>query len=440
MTTANEFNTLKQAAARAEHFDQADPLRRWRDQFHIPRDQHGREQAYFCGNSLGLQPRAIQAALHDDLDMWADHAVEGHFAGEFPWMPAHEFLREPLAALVGAEPTEVVAMNSLTVNLHLMMVSFYRPAGSRRKILIEAGAFPSDRHAALSQIIYHGGNPDEDLIEMPADPDSESIDEQRIIEAIESRRDELALVLLPGVQYRSGQLFDIESISRVARRCGVPIGWDLAHAAGNVELALHDWDCDFAVWCHYKYCNSGPGAVAGCFVHERHGRITELESLPRFAGWWGHKAESRFRMGPEFEAIPGAESWQLSNPPILALTPVRVATGMFAEVGMAALREKSRKLTGFLDAMIRSQLAGRVEIITPADPARRGCQLSLRIVDPNRSGQGVFDDLAARGIVADWREPDVIRVAPVPLYNRYDDCLRLVEALHDSLETGSDAG
>lgn len=431
MTTQN---TMEQAAIQAEHLDQADPLRLWRDQFHIPRDQHGHEQVYLCGNSLGLQPKAIQAALQADLDMWADHAVDGHFAGQHPWMPAHEFLSEPLAALVGAAPAEVVAMNSLTVNLHLMMVSFYRPQGQRRKILIEDGAFPSDRHAAISQIIYHGGNPAEDLIEVPADPDSELIDDQRLIETIESRRDELALVLLPGVQYRSGQLFDIESISRAARRCGVPIGWDLAHAAGNVELALHDWDCDFAAWCHYKYCNSGPGAVAGCFVHERHGNVSDLERLPRFAGWWGHRAESRFQMGPEFEAMPGAGSWQLSNPPILALTPVRVATGLFADVGMAALCEKSLKLTGFLDALIRSQLNGQVEIITPDDPARRGCQLSLRIVASSRSGRAVFEHLSRRGIVADWREPDVIRVAPVPMYNRYSDCLRLVEALQDGLD------
>jgi kynureninase len=428
-----EFTNLEQAAVLARELDEGDPLGGWRERFHIPRDERGGEQAYFCGNSLGLQPKATRAALEADLDMWAERAVEGHFEGQHPWMPAHEFLREPLARLVGAKPHEVVAMNSLTVNLHLMMVSFYRPEGRRRKILIEAGAFPSDRHAACSQVIHHGGDPDRDLIELEADPDSGLLDDQRIIETIEEQADELALVLLPGVQYRTGQLFDIVAITAAARRHGIPVGWDLAHAAGNVPLKLNEWDCDFAAWCHYKYCNSGPGAVAGCFVHERHGQVTDLKKLPRFAGWWGHDAESRFRMGPEFHASPGADAWQLSNPPILALTPVRVATEMFAEAGMDALREKSEQMTGFLEAMVRRLLAEHVGIITPAEPQRRGCQLSLRITHPERSGREVFDHLTRQGIVGDWREPDVIRVAPVPMYSRYDDCLRLVEALMDSL-------
>ncbi len=428
----HEFQNLEQAAVLAHELDESDPLGRWRGQFHIPRDEKGREQAYFCGNSLGLQPRATRVALEADLDMWARRAVEGHFEGQHPWMPAHEFLREPLAALVGAKPREVVAMNSLTVNLHLMMVSFYRPEGQRRKILIEAGAFPSDRHATYSQVIFNGGDPDRDLVELSPDEDSGLLDDRCIIEAIDAHHEELALVLLPGVQYRTGQRFDIAAITEAAHRHDIPIGWDLAHAAGNVPLALHDWDCDFAAWCHYKYCNSGPGAVAGCFVHERHGRITDLKQLPRFAGWWGHDAESRFGMGPEFQAMPGADAWQLSNPPILALTPVRVATEMFAEVGMDALREKSEKMTGFLEAMIRRFLHGHVKIVTPTEPARRGCQLSLRVTHPERSGREVFNALTAQGIVGDWREPDVIRVAPVPMYNRYDDCRRLINALIDA--------
>jgi len=427
------FTNLEQATALARELDDADPLGHWRGRFHIPRDHKGREQVYFCGNSLGLQPKATRNALEADLDMWARRAVEGHFEGEHPWMPAHEFLREPLAALVGAKPHEVVAMNSLTVNLHLMMASFYQPEGSRRKILIEAGAFPSDRHAAYSQVIHHGGDPDRDLIELDADPDSGLIDDERIIEAIETHRDELALVLLPGVQYRTGQLFDIAAITETARRCGIPVGWDLAHAAGNVALKLHEWGCDFAAWCHYKYCNSGPGAVAGCFVHERHGRVTDLNKLPRFAGWWGHDAESRFRMGPDFQPSPSADAWQLSNPPILALTPVRVATEMFAEAGMEILREKSERLTGFLETMIRRLLADHIQIVTPAEPSRRGCQLSLRIAHPDREGREVFDALTAQGIVGDWREPDIIRVAPVPMYNRYDDCFRIVQGLADIL-------
>ncbi len=427
----HEFQNLEQAGALAQELDQADPLGSWRKRFHIPRDEAGREQAYFCGNSLGLQPKATRDALQDDLDMWAERAVEGHFSGEHPWMPAHEFLRNPLAALVGAKPHEVVAMNSLTVNLHLMMVSFYRPAGTRRKILIEGGSFPSDRHAVWSQIIHHGGNPEHDLIELDADPHTGLFDDRQVIDAIDEHADELALVLLPGVQYRTGQLFDIAAITDAAHRNDIPVGWDLAHAAGNAALSLHEWNCDFAVWCHYKYCNSGPGAVAGCFVHERHGRTTDLKKLPRFAGWWGHDAESRFRMGPEFHATPGADAWQLSNPPILALTPVRVATTMFAEAGMDALRRKSEMLTGFLETMIQRFLAEHVKIVTPTDPRRRGCQLSLRISHPKRSGREVFDVLTDQGIVGDWREPDVIRVAPVPMYNRFDDTARLVSALLD---------
>lgn len=429
---SHDFENLDQAETAARELDERDPLIKWRDKFHIPRHEDGSEQAYFCGNSLGLQPRATREAIEADLAMWADKAVEGHFRGDHPWMPAHTFLRQSLAALVGAKPDEVVAMNSLTVNLHLMMVSFYRPVGKRRRILIEKRAFPSDRHAVVSQIVHHGGDPERDLVEIAPGGDG-LFNEQVLITAIEELQDELALVLLPGVQYLTGQAFDIARISGACRKHDIPIGWDLAHAAGNLELSLHDSGCDFAAWCHYKYCNSGPGAVAGCFVHERHGRVTDLTQLPRFAGWWGHDADSRFRMGPEFHPAEGADGWQLSNPPILALTPVRVATQMFAEAGMDALREKSVALTGFLESLIRNFLADHVEILTPADANRRGCQLSLRITHPDRPGRAVFDELIEQGIVGDWREPDVIRVAPVPMYNRYTDCLRLVSALNSSL-------
>ncbi len=399
---------------RARALDAADPLASFRGEFHVP--PHGdAEQLYFCGNSLGLQPRAVRGALLDELDDWARLGVEAHFHGKHPWMPYHGFVRDSLAALVGAEPGEVVAMNSLSANLHLMMVSFFRPTPQRHAILIEAGAFPSDRYAVESQLRFHGLDPARSLIELAPDADDGTISMHAIEQVLASRGSEIALVLWPGVQYRSGQDFDLAAITRLAHAQGCLVGFDLAHAAGNLALTLHDDGADFAVWCSYKYLNAGPGAVAGCFVHARHAH----SDRPRFAGWWGHDQASRFRMGPEFVPTPGADGWQLSNPPILALAPLRVSLALFQRAGMAGLRAKSVQLTGLLEAILRERLADALSILTPANPAARGCQLSLRVAGGRERGRSLFEFLATRGIIGDWREPDVIRISPTPLYNRF---------------------
>lgn len=415
------------AESEALTLDARDALAPLRDEFLIPRHTDGAEQAYFCGNSLGLQPRAVHQALLDELDDWRDLAVEAHFRGKHPWMPYHQFVREDLAAVVGALPHEVVAMNSLTVNLHLMMVSFYRPTPERAAILIEKSAFPSDHHAVDSQIRFHGYDPATAKIELTGDEPGGAISHESILRVLDEHGDRIALVLLPGVQYLSGQAFDLPAIVAAAKRKGCVVGFDLAHAAGNLPLQLHDSGCDFAVWCSYKYLNSGPGAVAGCFVHERHANAV----LPRFAGWWGHDQNTRFEMAPGFVATPGADGWQLSNPPILALAPLRISLAIFRRAGMAALRAKSVSLTGYLETLIRSELADVLEIATPREPSRRGCQLSLRVRGPREAGRSLYDHLHAHGIVVDWREPDVIRAAPTPLYNRRVDCLRLVRTIAD---------
>jgi kynureninase len=415
--------------ADARSRDAADPLHAFRDEFLIPAatdpslDPHA--QLYFAGNSLGLQPRGVREALLTELDDWARLGVEAHFHGRHPWMPYHEEVRGHLAEIAGALPSEVVAMNSLTVNLHLMLVSFYRPTAERNAILIESGAFPSDHHAMESQIRYHGLDPATTLIELDGDPDTGLIGIEAIERTLAEHGSRIALVLWPGVQYRTGEAFDLATIAKLAHAHGCAVGFDLAHAAGNLPLALHDSAADFAVWCSYKYLNSGPGAVAGCFVHERHAHA----DVPRFAGWWGHEQKTRFRMGPEFVPTPGADGWQLSNPPILALAPLRASLDVFHRAGIGRLRDKSVQLTAYLASLIRTRLSGALEIVTPADPMRRGCQLSLRVVGGRARGRALFEHLQSRGIIGDWREPDVIRVAPTPLYNRYIDAWRLVEAI-----------
>ncbi|KAF1696723.1 kynureninase [Pseudoxanthomonas jiangsuensis] len=414
---------MTQARTHAIALDAADPLRPFRNEFLIPKHRD-REQVYFVGNSLGLQPRGARAQVLEVLDKWAGEAVEGHFSGDTAWMHYHALVREPLARLVGAQPQEVVAMNTLTVNLHLMLASFYRPTRERPAILLEAGAFPSDRHAVESQIRLHGFDPATDLVEVQPDEPAGTISMAAIERAIAEHGPRLALVLWPGVQYRTGQAFDLAQIARLAHAQGAVAGFDLAHAVGNLALDLHDADADFAVWCHYKYVNAGPGAVAGCFVHDRHARA----DLPRLAGWWGHEAATRFRMAPEFVPAAGAEGWQLSNPPVLALAPLRASLEQFDRAGgMAVLRAKSEKLTGFLDQLVRARLADTLEIVTPAEPARRGAQLSLRVAGGRERGRELFDYLRDTGILGDWREPDVIRISPAPLYNRYSDVLRFVE-------------
>ncbi|WP_460709652.1 kynureninase [Lysobacter terrae] len=417
--------------AHADALDAADPLTALRREFHIPR-HGGHEQAYFVGNSLGLQPRGARAHVEEVLDKWATEAVEGHFTGQAQWMPYHELVREPLARVVGAKPTEVVAMNTLTVNLHLMMVSFYRPTRERPAILIEAGAFPSDRHAVASQLRFHGFDPETDLIELEADEPNGTISMEAIARAIAQHGPRLALVLWPGVQYRTGQAFDLKEIARLAHAQGAMCGFDLAHGVGNLQLELHDSDADFAVWCHYKYMNSGPGAVAGCFVHERHAATDR----PRFAGWWGHDVSTRFRMGPQFVPTHGADGWQLSNPPILGLAPLRASLELYDRVGMQALRERSRRLTGYLEKLIGARLSETLQIVTPSDPVQRGCQLSIRVIGGRNmtgrsAGRALFEYLQTNGVLGDWREPDVIRISPAPLYNTHNDVLRFAQAVEN---------
>jgi kynureninase len=408
----------------AQAQDTADPLRAFRDEFLIP-PHEGRDSAYFCGNSLGLQPRAVREAVNAELDYWGELGVEGHFKGRLPWMDYHEFVRDDLAAVVGAQPVEVVAMNTLGVNLHLMMVSFYRPTAERPAILIEGGAFPTDRYAVESQIRFHGFDPASALIELQPDEPNGTTSMQAIERALAEHGSRIALVMLPGVQYRTGQAFDLEAITELGHKHGCTVGFDLAHAVGNLPLQLHDSGADFAIWCSYKYLNSGPGAVGGAFVHERHAKAV----LPRFAGWWGHDKTTRFQMGPEFVPTAGADGWQLSNPPILALAPLRVSLEIFRRAGMDRLREKSLQLTGYLEWLVQTQLADVLQVVTPAEPARRGAQLSIRVTGGRERGRALFEHLMANGTIGDWREPDVIRISPAPLYNRFADCLAFAEAV-----------
>lgn len=408
----------------AARLDHADPLAAFRDRFHIPKHRDG-DQIYLCGNSLGLQPRSVKAALQQELDDWAAFGVEGHFHAKHPWMPYHGELRDLLAENVGAKPVEVVAMNSLTVNLHLLMVSFYRPDAGRPAIIIEQGAFPSDRYAVESQIRFHGYEPAECLIEIPADPDTGLIPPEALENCLREHGHRVALILWPGVQYRTGQAFDLKAIVDLGQFYGCRVGFDLAHAAGNLPLQLHDSGADFAAWCSYKYLNSGPGAIAGAFVHERHA----LAELPRFNGWWGHRQDTRFQMGPEFNGTPGAEGWQLSNPPIFAMAPLRASLEIFHEAGMPALRRKSLALTGYLEALIRQELGDVLRNVTPGSPEQRGCQLSLQVRAGRDAGKRLFAHLMQSGVIGDWREPDVIRLSPTPLYNRYSDCLGAVRSI-----------
>ena len=411
--------------SQAEALDRADTLASYRGRFHIP--QHdGKDEIYLCGNSLGLQPRDTQRYMLEELEDWQRLGVKGHFDGRRPWMPYHEFATEQTARLVGAKPIEVVNMNSLTVNLHLMMTSFYRPTRERHKLLIERGAFPSDRYAVESQVRLHGLDPDQSLVELISRSGDPYIPVEEIEALLAAEGGEIALVMLPGVQYYSGQAFDLTHIAAAAHDAGCKVGFDLAHAVGNLALQLHDCGADFAVWCNYKYMNSGPGAVAGCFVHERHARAFDL---PRLAGWWGHDKSTRFRMGPEFVPMAGAEGWQLSKPPVLGLAPLLASLELFDQAGMPALREKSIKLTGYLEFLLKEKLAEHIDILTTADPAQRGCQLSLRLHKGRDAARRVFEELEAAGVTGDWREPDVIRVAPVPLYNTYMDVFRFVEIL-----------
>lgn len=407
----------------AREADARDPLSWCRERFAIPTDPAGKPLAYFCGNSLGLMPKAARAMVEAELDGWARLAVEGHLGGRTPWYSYHERLREPMARVVGARPGEVVMMNSLTANLHLMLVSFFRPTETRRKILIEEAAFPSDSYAVASHLETRGLDPREAVLIARPRPGEAVLRTEDLEGLLAQRGHEIALVLLPGVQYYTGQQLDMARITAAAHAAGCMAGFDLAHAVGNTELQLHDWNADFAVWCSYKYLNGGPGAVGGCFVHERHG----TKPRPRYAGWWGNDPSTRFQMhlNPVFVPVQGADGWQLSNPPILSMAPLRAALDLFDEVGMPALRDRSERLTGYLEFLIRRLPQGVVEIVTPDDSAARGCQLSLRA---HRASE-LSGVLRERGIVTDFRPPDAIRVAPVPLYNTFEEVWRLGQVL-----------
>ncbi|MDT8321400.1 MAG: kynureninase [Xanthomonadales bacterium] len=425
---------MESALEQAQRLDREDELQAFRDEFWIPQHDDGSDQLYFCGNSLGLQPKAVESAMVEELAVWRERAVGGHFAGTLPWTKHVDAMREPLAELTGAQPAEVVTMNTLTVNLHLMMVSFYHPQGKRRKILIEKQAFPSDRYAVASQIRFHGLDPDDCLVELAPEAGGRVIGDAQIQDYLRRHGDEVALVLWPGVQYASGQVFDLPAIAGAARDAGAAVGFDLAHSVGNLPLSIHDSGCDFAVWCTYKYLNAGPGAVGGCFVHERHfGR----SDLPRFEGWWGNDLQTRFAMGPKFQPAAGASAWELSTPIILAMTPLRLSLDIFRAAGIERLRRKSVMMTGYLADLIEAEVSSTLEVITPRDPDHRGCQLSLRARGGREQGRALFEHLQTQGVVGDWREPDVVRVAPVPLYNRFSECYDFVRHVADW--TGAEA-
>ncbi len=410
--------------ARAQ--DATDTLRSYRNEFFFP-EHNGHDAIYFCGNSLGLQPRNVSKYIQQELDDWAKFGVEGHFQAKNPWFSYHHFFTERLAALVGAQKDEVVVMNTLSVNVHLLMASFYRPSGKRTKIIMEAGAFPSDMYIVETQVRMHGLDPKEHIIEVAPRPGAYLIEDQDILDTIHATGDSLALVIWGGVNYYTGQYFDLRAITAAAHEVGAYAGFDLAHAAGNLPLELHNWDVDFAAWCSYKYLNSGPGAAGGVFVHERHGNNP---SLLRLAGWWGNDEKTRFRMEKGFIPQQGAASWQMSNAPVFNMVAQLASLDIFSRAGLTALRSKSLTLTAYLHFLLMSLPEGKFEVITPAAPEKRGAQLSLLF---NVKGREVFKALSEKGIIADWREPNVIRIAPAPLYNSFEDCYRFYEVLKSVL-------
>lgn len=422
------MSTFQNTLAFAQAQDAADPLRTFRDEFHFP--QHdGRPVVYLTGNSLGLQPKAASDALKQELDDWARFGVEGHFQAKHPWLSYHEELTASAARVVGAKEEEVVVMNQLTSNLHFLMISFFRPTGKRKKILSEQRPFPSDTYAFASQIAFHGGDPEVDLIEVQPREGEHVLRTEDIIAKINELGDELALVCFGGVNFYTGQAFDMAAITKAAHGVGAVAGFDLAHAAGNLKLDLHNWNADFACWCSYKYLNSGPGSVAGAFVHERH----LGKGLPLFAGWWGHDKKERFKMERTFKPMPTAEAWQVSNAPVFSMAVHRVALEQFDRAGMERLRAKSEQLTGYLAYIIDTvakETNTKLEVITPMDPAQRGSQLSVLA---HGKGRGLFDALTERGVIADWREPNVIRMAPVPMYNSFEDVYRFGMILRECL-------
>ncbi|HUH29534.1 kynureninase [Gelidibacter sp.] len=412
----------------AKQQDQNDALASYRNRFHIPKDKHGKEVIYMTGNSLGLQPKATKDYIHQELEDWANLGVEGHTDAKHPWLHYHEFLTESMAKVVGAKPIEVVVMNTLTANLHLMMVSFYKPTPKRYKILIEADAFPSDKYAVESQLRHHGFDPKDGLVLWKARKGEELVNYDDLETILEAQGNEIALIMIGGVNYYTGQFFDFKRITQLGHKYGCMVGFDCAHGAGNVKLDLHASGADFAVWCTYKYLNSGPGSLGGCFVHERHAHNKDLN---RFAGWWSHNKETRFKMRDEFDQLPGAEGWQLSNPPILSMAAIRASLDMFEEVGMEKLIKKSKHLTGYFEYLINQLNNKDIKIITPSNQQERGCQLSIQVKNADKK---LHYQLTEAGVISDWREPDVIRCAPVPLYNSYQDVYELVEKLKEILK------
>ncbi len=417
----------------AQQKDASDPLKSYRDKFYIP-VINGIKTIYFTGNSLGLQPKSTKNYIEKELEAWKNWGVEGHFLAEKPWFKYHEFLTEKTAKIVGALPSEVVVTHSLTTNLHLLMVSFYRPTSKKFKIICEKKAFPSDQYALESQIKFHGFNPDEALIEVSPRKGEHIIRDEDVIETIHQHKDELAMVMIGGVNYYTGQLFDIENITKAGHQAGATVGWDLAHAAGNIKLKLHQWNVDFAAWCSYKYLNSSPGGVSGMFVHQNHEFSTDL---PRFAGWWGYDKDTRFLMEPGFVPMKGAEGWQLSNAPILGMAAHLASLDIFDEVGMDQLCQKRDDLTAYLEYIIqgiseRNKDKCHLEIITPKDKSKRGAQLSILA---HGMGKSLFDFITKKGIIADWREPNVIRIAPVPLYNNFEDVYQFGQILEEGIKT-----
>ena len=411
----------------ANHLDQNDQLSNFRNQFHIPKDENGKELIYMTGNSLGLQPKITKSYIDQELEDWANLGVEGHTEGKNPWLHYHEYLTETMADIVGAKPLEVVVMNSLTANLHLMMVSFYKPTKERYKILIEADAFPSDKYAVESQLRHHDFDDKEGLV-LWESRDNEELANYEDLEAIlQEQGAEIALIMIGGVNYYTGQFFDLKRITDLGHSHGCTVGFDCAHGAGNVQLNLHNSGADFAVWCTYKYLNSGPGSLSGAFVHERHANRKDLN---RFTGWWSHNKETRFRMRDEFDQLPGAEGWQLSNPPILSMAAIRASLDVFKEAGFDKLCLKSKSLTGYFEFLINELNNSDIKIVTPSNPDERGCQLSIQVKNADK---GLHKKLMDSGIITDWREPDVIRCAPVPLYNSFIDIYEFVEKLKNVL-------
>lgn len=412
-----ETMTFENSLDFAKKLDLQDPLNTYRDEFIFPL-VNGKKVIYFTGNSLGLQPKRTKAYVDEVMNDWANLAVEGHFYSEKPWWDYHERFAKPLSKIVGALPSEVTVMNTLTVNLHLMMVSFYRPTKHRYKIICEEKAFPSDQYMLQSQVHFHGFNPQDAIVEIKRRDGEHNIRLEDVLAKIEEVGDALALVLIGGVNYYTGQVFDMKTITAAGHKAGAYVGWDLAHAAGNVKLELHNWDVDFAAWCSYKYMNSGPGNASGCFIHEKH---HNNENLPRFAGWWGHNKERRFKMEPNFDPVKGADGWQISNLPVLSLAPYLASVEMFDEVGMDALITKRDKITSYLEFILQEidkEVDSTFEIITPSNPLERASQLSVLL---HGEGRSLFDYLMKNGVITDWREPNVIRLAPVPLYCSYED-------------------